>query len=191
MSAALGSVTLRRAVPGDAPGIAATFVETWRATYPGLVPDRVLVRMSKESQARYWEGVTARRRGDDFVLVAVNARGRVLGFGSAGPDRDGTAGRGEIHTLYIRPDFQGRGLGRSLLDALLHGLHERGFAAAMLWVLAGNPSRFFYERLGGRRTLERSENLWGAALPQIGYSWPDLDARFAAPPAGDPRPERA
>ena len=189
--APLGSVTLRRAVPGDAVGIAETFVESWQATYPGLVPDRVLVRMSKESQARYWEGVTARRLGDDFVLVAVNARGRVLGFGSAGPDRDGTPHRGEVQTLYLRPDFQGRGLGRTLLDGLLAELNERGFADAIVWVLAGNPARFFYERLGGRKMQERSETLWGAPLAQIGYHWPDLEARFARRRAGGQRPEQA
>jgi ribosomal protein S18 acetylase RimI-like enzyme len=189
--APLGSVTLRRAVPGDAIGIADTFVETWQATYPGLVPDRVLVRMSKESQARYWEGVTANRLGDDFVIVAVNARGRVLGFGSAGPDRDGTPHRGEIQTLYLRPDFQGRGLGRALIDGLLGELRERGFADAIVWVLAGNPARFFYERVGGRKVQERSETLWNEKLPQIGYLWPDLEARFAARQADDERPERA
>jgi hypothetical protein len=37
---------VRAGLPEDAEKIAAVFVETWRATYPGMLPDRVLVKMS-------------------------------------------------------------------------------------------------------------------------------------------------
>jgi hypothetical protein len=39
------------------------------------------------------------------------------------------------------------------------------------WVLADNPARFFYERMGGKRAGERDENLWGATLHEIAYGW--------------------
>ena len=58
-------------------------------------------------------------------------------------------------------------------------LRARGCAEAMLWVLAENPSRFFYEVMGGRRTYERVEKLWGKEVPQIGYRWSDLAKTFA------------
>ena len=44
----------------------------------------------------------------------------------------------------------------------------------MIWVLADNPARFFYERMGGRRVGERDERLWGALLHEIGYGWSSL-----------------
>jgi hypothetical protein len=50
-------------------------------------------------------------------------------------------------------------------------------------VLAQNPSRFFYEAMGGRRVGERMESLWGLELPEIAYGWPDLaDALAICPP---------
>jgi hypothetical protein len=49
-------------------------------------------------------------------------------------------------------------------------------AAAHLWVLADSPSRFFYQAMGGIRIGERDERLWGAAVHEVAYGWPDLGA---------------
>jgi GNAT superfamily N-acetyltransferase len=173
---------VRPGQPADAEEIASAFVETWRATYPGMLPDRVLIKMSDEAQAFYWSRLLGARHAREFVRVAVNAQGGVAGFGSAGPGRDGgrrgAAREGEIYTLYVRPDWQNRGIGRALICALLQGLRERGCHQAMLWVLAANPSRFFYEAMGGQKSYERSERLWGMDVAQVGYRWPDLAAVF-------------
>ena len=48
----------------------------------------------------------------------------------------------------------------------------------MLWVLAGNPARRFYEKLGGR--LLTAEKPWsgneeyGLHVVEVAYTWPDL-----------------
>lgn len=179
---------VRPGIAADAEAIAAIYVETWRATYPGMLPDNVLVRMSNEAQARYWARLLSHSRGTEIVQVAARATagrgdGAVVGFGSAGigrhARRSGATHEGEIFTLYVRPDWQNRGVGRRLICALLGDLRAQGCTEAMLWVLAENPSRFFYEAMGGRRTYERVEKLWGKNVPQIGYRWPDLAKTFA------------
>lgn len=174
---------VRAGIADDAEKIAAVFVETWRATYPGMLPDKVLVRMSDEAQGRYWARILAAGRAHETIRVAVGADGSLAGFGSAGPGRH-TGGRhsdhheGEIYTLYVRPDWQNRGVGRKLICALFRALGERDCTEAMLWVVAANPSRFFYEAMGGTRSYERTEKLWGQDVAQIGYRWPDLATLF-------------
>lgn len=178
MSAAGTGFAVRSGIADDAEKIAAIFVETWRATYPGMLPDRVLVRMSDEAQGMYWARILGSRRGRELVRVAVGADGSLAGFGSAGPERHGTRFEGEVYTLYVRPDWQNRGVGRKLICALFQGLRERDCRQAMLWVVAANPSRFFYEALGGQKSYERTEKLWGMEVAQIGYRWPDLSKLF-------------
>ena len=55
-------------------------------------------------------------------------------------------------------------------------LRSAGVSDAYLWVLAGNPSRFFYESMGGTRIAERQESFAGTLLDEIAYGWTDLGA---------------
>lgn len=179
-------VSVRPARPEDAEAIARVHVETWRSAYAGLVPDGYLLGMSVQGQAFQWKKLLRRANGQmgssqgggQIVLVATSAAGEVIGFGSAGPGRkgrDGEApGSGEIYTLYVAGDWQGQGAGRALLNALLAGLARAGHESAYLWVLAGNQSRFFYERLGGRRAAEQIERFAGSDLAEIAYRWEGL-----------------
>ena len=45
----------------------------------------------------------------------------------------------------------------------------------LVWVLADNPARFFYEGLGGRLVAERTELFWGADVRERAYGWSDLN----------------
>jgi ribosomal protein S18 acetylase RimI-like enzyme len=98
-----------------------------------------------------------------------------VGFGSCGPARDASLNHaGEIYTLYVLPDFHDLGIGRRLLRGLFDRLATRGMDSALVWVLADNPSRFFYESMGGRRVAERDERVWGTVLTEAAYGWTDF-----------------
>lgn len=162
---------IRDATAEDVPDLARVYVDTWRSIYAGLLPGHALVGMSYERQGRLWSRTVAAGRG----VVVAELRDQVVGFASAGPSRDRRLEYGgEVYTLYLLDDYQGLGLGRELLTASFRGLLERGFASALIWSLALNPSRFFYETMGGRRVAERDTALWGANLREMAYGWPDL-----------------
>jgi len=181
MNPAATELSIRAAQPADAKSIGAIYVETWRTTYAGMLPDGVLVGMSEIGHTAHWRYDI----GDKGQIVRVAEIGKqIVGFGSAGPLRNARAGQGEVYTLYVRPDTQGQGVGRRLLLALFEGLLARGYPSAVIYVVAANPSRFFYERLGGKRQIERTERLWGADVAELGYVWPDLKATLAAAQAG-------
>lgn len=166
--------TVRLAVPADAQRIADIYVDTWRSMYAGVLPDRVLTRMSRDRQARAWATELSgrdRRR----VLAAEDADEGIVGFIGVGPSRVGPAPfDGEVYTLYVTDDFQGHGIGSDLLRAGFRALADCGFESAVVWVLTANPSRFFYEAMGGRRVAERDEAMWGTVLNQTAYGWPNL-----------------
>ena len=163
----------------DVGAIAHIEVETWRATYPGMLPDRVLVGMSEERQKGSWSGLIRYRPGD--VIVAERERDGVLGFGNCGAQRDATLPyAGEIFTLYVSPEAQDQGVGRRLTQALFERLIEKGRASALVWVIRANPSRFFYERVGGKLILTRRIRVGGVPVEAVAYGWSDLAATLAA-----------
>ncbi len=185
------TATIRRAGTADARAIARVHVECWRTAYAGILPDRVMVDMSVDDKASFWRRMVLRAGSRESVLVASvtgasAARGEVVGFASCGAAERAAIGPGgfdgELHTLYVLSDWQEQGLGRALLCGGFRALKRSGFNAAFVWVLAQNPSRFFYEAMGGRRVGERVESLWGTELPEIAYGWPDLEAALASCP---------
>lgn len=177
---------IRRARAGDAPAIGKVNVESWRATYPGLVPDSYLLGLSEQDSAERWQARLATPGEGTGVWVALERHQGLVGFASCGPQRTAIAGYGgELYTLYLLDTAQGHGLGRRLMAAAAADLIARGVEGMVAWVLRDNPSRWFYERLGGRRLGEQTICLGRALLPKIAYGWRDL-AELARLPINPP-----
>lgn len=175
---------LREATALDAEAIARVHVETWQTTYAGLLPDRYLVRLSTEARSVYWREAIGRKT-EGYVLVLEAQDREIVGFGSCGPSRiPQPPFEGEVYTLYVSPDWQGQGLGRALLRSLFEELAAGGMTSAFLWVLAANPTRFFYERMGGQAIGHRLESFAGTKLEETAYGWTDLIAWIKAAQQG-------
>jgi len=169
---AVSTPVLRPAQPADAEEVARVQVASWRATYPGILPESLLASLSTETQAAAFTQILA-TAGPDYKLWLLEARGRVMGFAAAGPARD-AAGSGEIHAIYLLPEAWDQGLGHALLERALEGLRESGFPEARLWVLERNTrGRRFYERYGWQlESGSRTEWMDGIALREVQYRMP-------------------
>lgn len=166
-------VRIRDAAHGDAAAIAHVHVESWRTTYAGILPDLVLLQLSERRSAQSWR----RYLGMPGVFLVAEADGGVVGFANAGANRvSGTPYSGEIYALYLLSEHQGHGIGRALLGASFRRLARSGHDSAMLWVLSRNPTRFFYEAMGGRKFAEREELVGGELQQEFAYGWDDLAA---------------
>ena len=199
-------IAIRRARPGDAPAIAAVHVAAWRSAYPGLLPGAYLAGLSARRKAAEYERTI--RDGGVFVAAAASVP-RISGFVTVGRARRTTAwgtlsrpdapppaaeardpdarpqprsplGEGEIETLYVLDDWRDRGLGRRLIGAGAAHLAELGCRSAYCWVLRDNPSRWFYERIGGRVVMADSVLVAGACVPQVAYAWDPIERLIAA-----------
>lgn len=165
-------------MPADAAGIARVDVETWRATYRGIVPDQLLADLSFESRLTYSAQIVDQAgQGGRCVLVAEDDSGSVVGFVSAGPSRWPDLGyTGEVYGIYVSPSAQRGGVGRSLMAAAAQHLLHAGMASLMLWVLTANPYRRFYDRLGGTVFTERQIKVRGYLLDAAAYGWSDTQS---------------
>ncbi len=182
-------IQIRKARPADAVAIGAVHVAAWRSTYPGILPEKYLVRMSVSRNAAYYDGAI---RGGAGVMVA-SASGedvpggsghRIIGFTTAGRARSTgrTLGEGEIETLYVLDDWRDLGVGRGLIRAAAEHLRELGCRSAYLWVLRDNPSRWFYQRLGGRPAMEAEIQFAGKTVLQTAFVWDPIEQLLAASP---------
>lgn len=185
-------IAIRRARPSDAAAIGAVHVATWRSCYAGILPDAYLAGLSvMRHAAGYEQAITDRSHGHAvFVAVASGAEappglegregGVVIGFASGGRARRPGIAEGEVDTLYLLEDYRDRGVGRRLMRAMAAHLAAVGCRSAMLWVLEANPSRWFYQRLGGRPVARETICFAGQSMDQLAYAWDPIDTLLAA-----------
>ena len=134
---------VRPATAADARGIAETRVESWRATYAGVVPQSVLDELDVDVITQGWSEGLERASADAATYVA-DSDGTVVGFVHAGPDGDVA----RVYAIYARPSVWDRGVGRALMDEAVRWMGKR-WDDAILWVAEENPrGRRFYERYG-------------------------------------------
>jgi len=165
---------VRRAEIDDAAAIAKVHVATWRSTYGGMLPDDFLASLAEAGYEERWQRVLA----DESSRVYVAADGReVVGFASGGRERAGEDGYGgELYAIYVLQDAQGRGHGRSLVQAVTAGLRELDLSDMIVWVLRDNTgARNFYERLGGVYVRAQPITIGSALLEEVSYGWRSLD----------------
>jgi ribosomal protein S18 acetylase RimI-like enzyme len=185
-------ICIRRARPADAAAIGAVHVATWRSAYAGVLPDRYLAELCTVRHAvGYEQAITDRRHGHAvFVAVASGPDapegraqqegGVVVGFVSGGRARRDWLAQGEVETLYLLDDYRDRGIGRRLMRAMAAHLAAIGCRSALLWVLSDNPTRWFYQRLGGRPAAREVIRFAGQGMEQMAFVWDPIETLLAA-----------
>lgn len=134
---------VRPASPGDVTEIAHVHVASAAAVYGELMnggANAVARRLGT------WATLLDDPAAASFV---AEADGEIVGVLNIGPGVEGR-GSGELHLLYVHPDWWGSGAGQLLIDRAHEELAGR-FETATLTVLTENPrARRFYERNGWR-----------------------------------------
>lgn len=163
---------IRRATPDDTPGIARVHVDCWRKAYRGLLPQDFLNRLSYENVEKRDRGFFTR---DGFFGFVALCSDEIVGFAFGGPESGGDAMYpGELYTLYVHQEHQGRGIGHALFLAIARELADRGISSMLLWVFAQNPACLFYERMGGRYLRRQPIQIEDTTLEEVAYGWEDI-----------------
>jgi ribosomal protein S18 acetylase RimI-like enzyme len=170
-------VHIREALPGDVAGMAKVRVDTWQAAYKGIVPDVYLESLSYRSTAERWqESFWEHRDPGVAVFVAEYESGDIVGIAVCGPEQSqDPVYQGEIYVLYVLPQYQNQGIGRELVAACVqHLIQQLSFETMLIWVIAENPYRRFYESLGGKWVREKTKEIGGKMIAEVGYGWEEI-----------------
>jgi hypothetical protein len=68
------------------------------------------------------------------------------------------------------------------MQAAANHLRGVGHQSCLLWVLRDNPSRWFYERLGGRAAMAMEIQIAGHPVIQTAFVWDPIDRLTTAVP---------
>jgi ribosomal protein S18 acetylase RimI-like enzyme len=166
---------IRSAELNDAEGIAYVHVTARQETYRGLMPDSVLDTLSMERRARQWKETLEDASNSYHPTLVAESERKIIGFANYGQERDGNPEyRGELFAIYILKEYQGRGIGRKLIQKTAEGLLTFKLASMLVWVLSDNPYQKFYERLGGVYLREKSLPIGDTMLMEKAYGWKDI-----------------
>jgi GNAT superfamily N-acetyltransferase len=178
----MSDATLRAATLADAEGIAKVRLDSWRATYRGIIPDADLDGMNVEESTALWERILSAGSTAATVFVAER-EGEIIGFAAGKTlDEEKYGLDAELAAIYLRPAAQRARIGRHLLRMVAEAHRERGAHGMIVWVLADNQiARQFYEDLGAELLVEQPFT-WNddLELVETGYGWRNLNALIEA-----------
>lgn len=177
-------VSLRRATLDDAEAIAAVRVESWQATYRGMIPDNYLDEMRVEDSMLQWRQILqAMSQAEDRICVYVaESEGHIIGFASCMMLPEPKLGmQAELTAVYLRSAWQRSGIGRRMVQKVARTLQAQGAESLLVWVISGNSiARNFYEELGGAQLIVQAFSWDGMDLMEVGYGWRDLSVLMAS-----------
>ena len=162
-------IEVRPARASDAPAIAATHDEAWRAAYQGIIPGAELEKLINRRGPNWWD--SAIRKGSRVSVLSFGDR--IAGYANYGRNRARSLHfEGEIYELYLRPEFQGLGFGRRLFTSAKRDLVQSGLKSMVIWALSDNePAVDFYRTLGGRMVARSSESFGAKSLDKVAFAW--------------------
>lgn len=159
----------RRAMPEDAGAISNVHLESWKNAYSGMVPHAALSRMVNRRGDDWWEMAIRR----STIILVIEVGDEIAGYATLGPNRVSTLPfEGEVYEIYLKPEYQGIGLGTKLFGDAKRELKRRGYRGLVVWSLSDNDTALsFYANAGGRAVANGSEHFDHKKLQKTAYAW--------------------
>jgi GNAT superfamily N-acetyltransferase len=181
-------IELRAARVDDRYALARLIIDGNVHAFRGRVPDACLTSLTVEESVRNW----AKNFGPDGGLalpgehlVAAEVDGRdVIGVVMVGRDSSRVTSDAaiaarlprDLSVLYVDPAWHRHGVGRRLFVYAARLMHAENATGMLVRVVAENPNRAFYERMGAVRVGAQAYDWDGYATEEIMYGWDDLAA---------------
>ncbi|APH05644.1 GNAT family N-acetyltransferase [Bacillus weihaiensis] len=163
---------IRSAQLKDVEAISDVHIKSWKQTYTEIVPEKYLSTLSIEEKRQLWTRVIP----NGGVYVVQDDHGDVIGFASGGKERTGTYEKyeGELYAIYLLKQYQGRGIGKKLFQVVVNDLKTKEIQSLVVWVIAENSSRLFYEKMEGVPIDKKEIDIGGVLVEEIAFGWTSL-----------------
>ena len=138
----------------DAPALAELHYLSHTTSFAAFASPEWVASRRLDDYRRQWSDFFARQAPGSRAW-AVRIEGRLAGMVKVAPEPE--PGLAQLTSMHVHPDFQGRGIGRALLETAVEFMKGAGYQRAILGVIQANDkARGLYES-GGWQVLERRE----------------------------------
>ena len=144
---------VRYATLNDARSISVIYQRATQIAYQDVMAEAPIYSRLLHRLEPFWIQKLAIPPSKEQRLLVAEHEGQVLGFVEIGaatyPEEVASESTGELHFLFVVPNFMGGGIGSRLLTRATELLREDSYSQAILWVFSRNlQARRFYERHG-------------------------------------------
>lgn len=136
---------IRKATLDDVKDISRIHALSWKSAYKGVISQAYLDELKED----FWVSAFKAWIKDNILTVQlILENGIPVGCVAYGNSRDKSLPDwGEIISIYLLPEYFGKGYGNMLLESALLDLKKSGYDNIYLWVLKENQrARDFYEK---------------------------------------------
>ncbi len=133
---------IRTANPSDSPIIRSIAENTWPDAYSNIIsPEQIqyMLNLMYSDDALHHQ----MKNGHQFYIAEINEK--PIGFASVSNEGNNVF---QLNKLYILPNTQKTGVGKSLIQTIIEHVKQHGGAQIMLRVNKQNNAKLFYERQG-------------------------------------------
>lgn len=135
---------IREATHKDIETIARIIVAAWQTAYTGIIDPSFPPSMKEKKFIDFFPDIIENRKEIIFVYEENNTiRGFVSGIEQCGKYDC------EIKGLYVDPEYQGKGIGSSLLNEMKQYFLDNNKLSLIIWTLKGVKNNTFYQNHGG------------------------------------------
>lgn len=100
----------------------------------------------QDLKASFWPNLHKFLPPSGRLILVHDAKDRLVGCGTLQQVRSDA---GELKRLYVRPEANGHGLGRAIVDARINAARDMGWSAVLVNAIQGNADMLrIYETLG-------------------------------------------
>ncbi len=164
---------IREAGRHDAGAVADLHIESWRATYAGILPETYLQHDIVAERRSFWQNALCAPAPGDLVLLMLRDGG-LIAFAAVLADHEPDCDA-YIDNLHVHPENKGLGLGTAMMGVLAERLVNAGARSACLWVFDDNHAAMdFYLRLGGVADQHGFDDFAGGRAAHTRIVWRDL-----------------
>lgn len=135
---------IRHLAPGDDLNeISSIYENSWKYAYKDIIPQEFLDSIP---EGRWAKSLDAEGRDNLLLFIGNKLAGTACICSSRWESHPGC---GEIVSIYLLPEYMGKGHGGALLESCIAELKNKSFRTVILWVLEENTrARRFYEKHG-------------------------------------------